>query len=323
LLNGPLSFINKKLSQIDTYISAKQFTKALYLIDEVLEWMPGWEIGERMPQTGGIFWKKLLAEAMCNSDVELLCNKGKLLQNFTAFHNAVKYANANEKPVYALIEEAEKLIGDYLAKALFDHELDEKRKTCVENRLNEYKKILSKLENIMQDNIATLEKLEKLINENFVDCEIVSREYVHALDKLLSYAKNISNYNKNIISKEEKKYFEAQLDDIILESDNELRNFKKLEATQLETAHWRFLEYSHSINDKKSIINEIRLNMDALGKLRSEAEQLVSSIEKIVNEYAAAREAVYNGNYAPALRLLSQAQFDGIIGQAMSASICI
>ena len=307
----PLSFLNEKLAQIDGFINTKNFGNALRLIDEVFEWIPGWEIGE-IPKSGEIHWRKLLAETGCRSDLEML-RKGKLLLSYPAFNNALKYANDDEASVYALVKISEDLIVELLIKVLYASEIDNKRKTGVENTLTEYKKRLEELCKLTQENIAQLDKIEKAIHEQAIDCAAVSGEYKYVLKALLSEAQFVGNRHKNEMEKSETTPLESQLDDILSRSNKELT-----ELNQLKSNHPKFLEYTRLVNEQKTVSGKINQNKSDMDKLNESAEQLVSAIEKITNAYIEARTEMHNGNYSRAAALISQARFDEIIKQVLS-----
>ena len=303
-----LSFLNEKMPQIDEHINRKEFAKALSLIDEVLEWMPGWEIGEKIAQSGEIYWKKLLAETHCKNGRELLCKKDKHLRNYPAFNNAVKYANEN--PKYALVEKIEISIEERLESAFAENELKAKRETDVEKKTVEYQKKLNELRTTTQKNIARLEAKEKEICEQIIDCEIIAGEHKYALENLLSEAQKVSNNHRNEITKEEKEIWEDEL--------NNIQEYSNLEYKDLQdtfSSHPKFLEYSRLVNEQNAICEEINQNQVDLNKLNSEMGQLVSSIKRITDEYAKARTDARNGSYANAKLLLKEG-FDEIIKQS-------
>ena len=317
LFIGRLSFLKEKVTQIDeNYIYMKNSGEALSLIDEVLEVMPGFEIGE-IPGSGEIYWRKLLAETKCRSDVELLRCKDKLLQSYPSFNNAVKYANDTEKPVYALVKSTEDLIAELLLKSLAEREPVVKSETGVENTLLEIKQQLSALKNLAQKNITRLEEIEKLIHEQVIDCAIVSGEHKYALENLLSDAQKVSNNYKSEISKDEKADWEAKLNNILSKSNDELNSLKQL-SNNHRTTHPKFLEYYRLVNESKSIQGEISQNIDDMFRLNSEANELKSSIERIIKDFDKARTDIHKGTYRSAESLLPQGNFDEIVNKAMS-----
>ena len=313
LFGEHLSFLNEKLADIDDCINAKNFINALCLIDDVLEWLPGWGIGDDIPRTGEVYWRKLLAETECRSDVELL-RKGKILEKYPSFNNAIDYANENEKPVYTLIKKIEDMVVQLLENALDEHECEIKRKTGVEKLLVEYKKRINDMIKSAQDNIAHLERIERAIQEQIQDCTVVAGEFKYALEiYCLSEAKKIGGNKKSELARNEADFLQSQLDDILSKSNNEFAEIKKLESS-----HPKFLEYSRLIKEQSLAWDKINQNKSELGKLNSEAEQLVSLINKKTDDYEKARTGIQEGSYARAVALLTQARFDEILKQAVS-----
>ena len=305
-----LSFFNEKLSKIDDLINTVKYIDALSLIDEVLEWAPGQNIGE-IPKTGKVHWRKLLASLECKNTTELL-SKGKVLENNAAFKNAMKYADDNEHLEYAKIKKTEDLIVNLLEKALAEKELKDKQETSAEKLLVEYKQKLDAVEKLAQENINRLEDVEKSIHEQVIDCAAIANEYKYALNDMLSAARGMITYNTEI-SNEEKTVWESQLDKILAASNTELQQLKQIEST-----HQAFNEYRVLVDNQKFIIAEINGNIYNINDIKSQIQNLVNSIEKISNNYAEARKSISNGSYTDTAKLLSQERFDEIIKQAMS-----
>jgi len=305
-----LSFFNEKLSKIDNLINATKYIDALSLIDEVLEWAPGQNIGE-MPKTGKVHWRKLLASLNCKNTTELL-SKGKVLEKNAAFRNAMKYADDNEHSEYTTIKKTEDLIVTLLEKALAEKELKDKQETNAEKFLVEYKQKLDAAEKLAQENINKLEDVEKSIHEQVIDCAAIANEYKYALNDMTSAARGMITYNTEI-SNEEKIVLESQLDKILAASNAELQQLKQIEST-----HQMFNEYRDLVEKQKAIISEINRNISDINGIKSQIQNLVNSIEKISDNYAKARKSINNCSYANVAKLLSQEKFDGIIKQAMS-----
>jgi hypothetical protein len=296
--------LNEKVSQIDSHINAAEYGKALSLVDEVLEWKP---------RSGKIYWRKLLAEQNCKNDIDLL-RKGKVLHNNTAFANAMKYADDEERFVYALVEKTENLIVEHLKSALAEKELEDKRKTNAEKLLIEYREKFAAAEKIAQENISRLEAIEKSIYEQVIDCAAVANEYKYVLNDIHSATKTIGDTSKNEIFHEEKVVWESQLDMALAASKAEIEQLKHIESN-----HPVFLEYSSLVDKQKSIILEVNKNISEIQtNLRSQIQSLVSSIEKISNDYTDARIFINIGHYDRAIKLLSQEQFEEIVKQATS-----
>ncbi|MDR0517957.1 MAG: hypothetical protein LBH25_13035 [Fibromonadaceae bacterium] len=307
-----LSLFNEKISQIDDLINAAKYIDALSLINEVLEWAPGQSIGE-IPQTGKIYWRKLLANLNCKNNTELL-RKGKVLKNNAIFKNAMKYADDNEQLEYALVEKTESLIVTLLEKALVEKELDDKRKTDVEKLLAEYKQKLDAAEKLAQENICQLEEIEKSIHEQVIDCAAVANEYKYALNDMLSAAKGIGDTSRNDILYEEKTVWESGLDMLLVASNAEIQQLEQIKST-----HHVFNEYNGLVDKQKNIVCEVDKNiLDINSGIRSQIQDLVNSIEDISNKYAKARKSIHNGSYDDAAKLLSQERFDEIIKQAIT-----
>ena len=304
------SFLKEKISQIKDCVEKREKQKALNLIDEVLEFAPGWEIGDKIKQSGEIHFLKLLVETDCKNEEELLCS-GKILKGNPSFENAKKYANENENLKYKKVEQAKDLIVKRLMEEFDRKEPQDKYATGVKEKLPEFKQKMSDLQKLTQENIIRLEEKEKEIHEQVIDCEIVAGENKLALENLRSKAKTISEYHKTEISKEEKDDWEAQLE--LIEIDNSME-LNKLE--QLKSSNPKFLEFFDLVKEQQSICGEIRKNKNDLQGLNSEMGKLVSSVEKITKDYAEARTNVNNGSYDSAKRLITQERFEEIVKQS-------
>jgi len=310
---GKLDFLNKEISKIDQCASSNDFTAALRLIDDVLEWMPGWEIGDKVPRTGEIYWRKLLAGNGCKNDVELLYNKRKHLRDYPAFNNAVKYANDNERPVYELIEKIEETLEKLLVSALEKNEFNAKRETGAGKKSVEYKEELEELRASVLKNITRLEAKEKEIHEQAIDCENVAGEHKYALGELSTKANNVFNRNRNDITKEEKDAWEKELEIILKESSLE---YDELQHTF--SSHPKFTDYNRLVNEHKAICDQVYKNILDLRGFNKKTEQFTASIDKIIIEHAEAREGVGNGNYSRAKVLLTPERFEKIVKLALS-----
>jgi len=139
---------------------------------------------------------------------------------------------------------------------------------ATEFNLNEYKNKLEELKTITQENIASLEAKEKEICEQALDCEVIAGEHKYALENLLSEARKIS-CSKDEISKEEKDMGVEKLEIIGKESNIE---YEELQATYSLS---KFKEYSNSVSEQQSIIENIKQNITALDKHNLDIEQFI------------------------------------------------
>lgn len=312
--------LSDKLLEIDKCITANKLVSAQRLIDDVLDLE--WENG-KLPNSGKIYWRKLLIETGCRNNHELLSHKGKpqgkwkRLRDYSAFNNAVKYAKKNsddnELKEYTSVEEKETLIVEFLINALSESEIKAKRATEVENLLVDYKRKLNEQKQLVQDNIAHLEEIEKSIRECVIDCEAISSEYKYTLDDLHSEAQeymkalnDMLSKSQNEISLEAKTNEEKQLDCILSESNTELESLKRIVSNDP-----KYIEYNRLINLQKTICDEIQKNIDDLDKIQVSAKELAETIERITHEYAYAKvEVEYECIYDNAVSLLSKTGVD-------------
>jgi len=295
---------SKEISEIDSHINAGKYNNALLKIDELLEF----------PQKNGeIYWRKLLASQNCKNDNELLC-KGKILENNSAFINAIKFADKNERTKYELFKKNRDLIAKVLKKELNEKEVDEKRKTDVEKLLPEYRQKLDSAEKLTQENIGKLEKIEKSIREQIIDLAVIAEEYKHTLEDILSGAKNIGNTSKNEISEAEKNAWFSELDIALAASNAELQHFEETKST-----HSVFNEYRRLVKKEQEIIvSEIKRNIADMSSIRSQIQNLADFVELTSKKYANAKEKTNAGSYTDAISLLSQERFKEIVIQAMT-----
>jgi hypothetical protein len=306
-----IALINEKLSKIDEYISTAHYDDALPLIEEVMEWIPGPKVGEIVPKSGEIYWRRLLANSKCKNDLELL-RKGRLLHNNEIYEAAIRYASENEKPVYELMKNTEDLIVELLEKALVKKEIEDKLNKNPEKSLEEYKQKLCAAKKLAQENIGRLEEIEKSIREQAIDCGAIVGEYKHALNDILTTAKGIGDTSKSSITYEEKIGWEKQLEAVLADSNAESEQLKQIAAS-----HSAFREYSEMLDKQKAIISEVNKNIEDIKAIKPQIQDFVYSIENIEENYVKAREYLYNGNYEPAKKLITQERFDEIIKQAL------
>jgi hypothetical protein len=306
-----MASINEKLSKIDEFISESRYDNALSLIDELMELAPGPEVGEIVPRSGEIYWRRLLANSKCKNDLELLC-KGRLLHNNEIYEAAVRYASENEKPVYEFVKNTEDLIVELLEKALAKKEIEDKNNKNPKKLLEEYKQKLGAAEKLAQENVKRLEEIEKSIHEQVIDCTAVVGEYKHTLNDILTNARGVGDSYKSDITYEEKVGLEKQLDTIIAKSEAEFGQLGKIKDT-----HLAFREYSEMVNKQKTIISEVNRNIDDIKGIRFDIRALISSIEKIAEDYGKAQESLNNGNYELAKKLITQECFNELIKQAL------
>jgi len=301
LFDNPLSFLNETVSEIDSCITAGQFSKALYLIDKVLEWVPG---------RSEIYWRRLLASENCKTDMDLL-RKGKILHNNTAFINAAKFANDNELPVYELIEKAESLAVTLLEKALAEQELHDKRNTNAEKLLYEYGQQLKRHEGVAQENISQLEEIERLIHEQAIDCETITGEYRYALADILTASRTVGNHSENEITYDKKAAWESQLDMICSASMNEINQLK-----EVISSHSAFGNQNNLVQKQNAAKSKINGNISDINAIYRQIQNTVNFIEDISYKYTKARKAINLGSYSETAGLLSE-RFNEIIKQAM------
>jgi hypothetical protein len=302
--------INERLFQIDKCISESHYDNALSFIDEVMELAPGPEVGEIVPKSGEIYWRKLLANSKCKNDLELIC-KGRLLHNNELYKAAVRYASEFEEPVYEWLKKTEDIIVNILEKALSRYSSFYISAKATKKSLEDYKQELSAAEKIAQENIRRLEEIEKSIHEQIIDCAAIIGEYKHTLNNIFVNAKTIGDATRDEITLEEKVNWKKQLTSVLAESNAEIKQLK-----EIKNSHPVFYKYSRLLNEQKSIIYEVNKNIDDIKGIRIKIKTLVSSIEKIAEDYDKALDSLHNGSYKPAINLITQENFDKIVKQA-------
>jgi len=311
--NG-LSPLSGMLSAIDKSISLKDFDEARRLIDDALELMPGWEIGE-IPGSGELHWRKLLAETSCRSDAELLLKKKKPLSDHAAFVNAERYASGNERHVYALVKKTDELIARNLTEALDESELEAKGETGVKGALAEFGRELGKLKAAVQKSIGHLDEIEKSIREQFMDCTASSDEFRYALEELLAEATKMGKGIELEISAEQKSDGEAVFERILADSRAELERFKYFIAN--DEGHFVF---ARLVGEQKAACEKIMKAKAEIEKINADAEELLESFEKVTKDYTNARADVSKGVFSRAARLLSKERFNDEVSSAMQSA---
>ncbi|MDR0460820.1 MAG: hypothetical protein LBH62_05235 [Nitrososphaerota archaeon] len=255
-----------------------------------------------MPRSSEVHWRKLLASHQCKNDVALLLNGN--IASTSAFMCADKFANENQKPVYEQIKKIEEHIKTLLLDALFEHEIDTKRKTSVEKLVTEYNEKISVIEISIKEQITQLEEIEKALHENAIDCTAIADEFKSTINFLLDSAKKVSDKHRDEISLEEKDEWTAKLHYLSEESSQEYRKL-----TQLEFTHPKFLEHTRLTNLQKNLIIEIEQKISDTNIMQASLQKNLAEIDRIIKIREEAINAVHEGNYAPALTLLSHEYF--------------
>jgi Arc/MetJ-type ribon-helix-helix transcriptional regulator len=309
----PFSFIGVKLEEIDWLIGSGSFGDAKTKINEVLEIIPRPSICD-LPNTGEIYWRKLLAEIGCKNDFELLV-KGTSLDKYSAFNNALDYAAANEKPVYIAINEKKESILVELKNVLRKQELNEKSKIGSEQILGEYQKELDTQKKHAQEKILELEDVEKAIHEQIIDYMTTIGEYKNSIDAI-RFSTELMENKKDDITLEEKKSWLKQLEFNLSRSNQEI---SKLMEQKTNNRH--YLEYSRLAEKQKAIVSDINGTISQIyGNLKSKINGSLVAIKQINNQYTNAVSDLESGNYEPVRKLISQSCFDEIVGQVMASN---
>jgi hypothetical protein len=295
---APFSFLNGKLEKADKLIAAGSFEDAKAVIWEVMETAPGPNIGA-LPGSGEVYWRKLLADAECKTDAELL-GKGKLLKLYPAFNNAMKYGSDDEKRIYTLVENTKEANFERIKSALEEKAVAEKINMDAERILGEYKKAFDAQQEKARADVARLEEIEEEMREKAIDCGIVVGEYKNSVDAVFSDVDSLKDSVGEEITQEQKIKYEKQLSDLISLSDMEVGNQKKLAATD---AH--YLKYSELLGKQKDAVSAVKVDISLINGLREKIAALLGRIDSITKKYADAVSDLENGNYATAMKLLS------------------
>jgi len=300
------AFVNEKIAKIDRDIHASNFRDALRSIEEVLEWIPG---------NSEIWWRKLLADAKCKSDMELLC-AGRHLHGNPAFENAMEYAWDNETPVYVQIKDVEDLIVKLLVKSLDEQERKEKYDTNVERKLTEFNQKIHEAGTRVQEAIRHLEGIEKAMRETGIDFSVLAKACQYALRKLHETAEKMKEKHKPEISYPERVEWETQLDVILTMSNSKLERLKKLRSDDNSLVA-QFIQLER---ERDEIVSRIKQDISQIEDIQHFADDLLASLDRITKEYAHVRKSVYDGSYEPAKSKLTQTHFNDIVDKAIRAS---
>ena len=313
--NEPFLFLNDKLSQIDEQIILANFSDAKIIINEVLDIAPGMKIelpnGGELSNSGAVHWRKLLAETECKNDEELLY-KGKMLDQYPTFYNAMNYASNIEKEKYLRIEEQKKQILAELLKTLKKRELDEKQEKKPDVFLTDFQEELNTLTMHVQENILKLEEIERKIQEQSIDYMAVVGEYENSFGTILSKVNDVG-YKNDAISLEERDHWIDQLEEWLMRVGHEANNLE-----EVKTNNVYYLEYSKLKSQQETIVSEIETSLSKIKALQLKVEGVLTEVKKIADEYAEVVLALERGNYEAAKKLITPEFFNEIVKQAMT-----
>jgi len=292
----PYLFLCDKLTNADNLIAVGDFDGARVVIAEVLEIAPGPSVGD-LPNTGEVYWRKLLVDVGCKNDMDLLSN-GKLLDRYPSFINAVKYANDDEKHIYTSVENKKRenfiKIKNFLEKRV----INDKINTKAEKLLSMYKNEFDLLQKQAIVHIANLEAKEEELRENVIDCGIVSGEYKSSVGDVFSAMIALSHIFHGLTN-EEKDLYLKRMDKYCSLSNEEANNQRRLATTDVY-----YLKYSKLLEEQKELTLIIRKDISNINSLREKIVNTLKQIDSITQVYAYATSALENGNYDPAKKIL-------------------
>ena len=311
----PFLHLNDKLAIIDGLIAQGSFDEAKKIINEVLQEAPGIRLelpdGGEVPNSGELYWKKLLAEVGCKNNDELLV-MGKPLDQYPAFYNAINYASETEKSNYLSIEENKKSIRETLLKTLKKQELDEKLGKQPDKSLSDLQAELDTLKALTGKKLFQLEETEKEINERAIDYEAAIGEYKHSLECILTEVKNVRNKNSDNISMEERDQWIDELERLLLHGRHEADSSKNVKA---DSQH--YLQWSKLRQKQENIVSEIISSVSQIKALNGKIEGVLAGLNNIAGNYAEAESALVHGDYDLAKTLLTPERFNGVVKQSL------
>jgi len=311
LFKEPFLFLNDKLTEIDRLIALTKYGDAETIINDVLKAAPGSRFDE-LPNSGEVHWRKLLAEIGCKNDAELL-SKGKPLEQYPSFINAMKYATEDEKPVYTLIEKIKNTVLAVLKNNLKKQELMEKNNTEAENKLKKYREEIDRLRKEVQKNITLLEKVEKELHERAFDYMAAVGEFEYSINAISNKIKGVGMSTSNISIKQRDSWFK-ELDIYLSQSKEEINNLTKFKSTNVH-----YLNYSSLEKEQRAKVSDIEENISQIYIVRSKIQDILSDIDKMTDKYAEAIRALENGNYDLAKTLITKPHLEKIIRAVITA----
>jgi len=283
----------------DGLIAAGNFERARAVVDELLETVPESVDGD-LRSSGEMYWRKLLVDAGCKNDTELIA-KGKSLRRYSAFLNAMdELGTEDEKRVYTLVEGKK---GSYFARLKIElekKELDAKIKTGAEGLLGEYGKELDALRKQARARIASLERIEEEIREAVIDCGIAAGEYKNSVDAVIPAMVKLKDVGAELTLKQKSSY-EKQVNDWRYMSNQEINKLQNLATTDE-----RYLKYSELSVKRDELVSAVRRDTSQINKLREKIEDVLGRIDAITQRYDNAVSALDDGNYMPGLKLMRE-----------------
>lgn len=287
-------------SKVESLVESKRFDEALSLSHTVIEWMPN---------LAGIFWLRLLAKNKCTSAAELI-EKGFNCEDDADLCNALTFSTGAEHSIYLDIQSMILAARKELKEEILNHEYNCKMKTNIlqikQNMQSETDLRKKKLFSLWSE----LEKIEQALYTLEMDCRLLSKEHIEALDKASFAASLIKKevYRLEECSAEDLHKYQVIIGNILQQSEQ-----AKSALESMKKQH----PWVHSFNDLvKKRDEQVRLIGTEISSLRSyEAtiQQTLNEIDRIEDRHRKAVRAVEAYDFLDAANLLGKDCYNKIL----------
>lgn len=117
------------------------------------------------------------------------------------------------------------------------------------------------------------------------------------------------------ISMEERDSWLEQLQIHLSQSQQEIDNLNNLKQNNENN-----IEYSNLLKKQETIVSEIENNLRQFNSFSIKTNQLLDSLNNITSDFNKANLCLEDGNYSPAIKLISKATFEKIISKVTEAN---
>lgn len=292
----------KDYAEMDRLLAARAFDQVLTLSDRVLEWM-GF--------TSDVYWMRLLASHGCADDRELIVS-GAALDSDGDYYNAVKYAEPEEHQAYLDIRDKAEAVRSEVIALLRERFRQEKQtldlsgaQKNLEGKITGIRRELTELWKQMCTVEARIHALE-------ADWDGAAAPHRAALARAREEAEAVRQ-RSGFAKCGEGEFLTCQLR---LAAALELSESASQTLDAMTAEHPWAQEYQSLAAQRDGIEEKIQEKLGTLDDCLKAAEQTLQELENRNRQEREQLQAVENGSYTQARKLLGEEAFAGALRRA-------
>lgn len=295
--------VHDEFDNLENLVRIGKFEDAIKLSRLVLEWMSS---------CSDVFWLRVLAKNHCTTDEELI-RKGFSVADSADFHNAIVFADDDQKKAYSLVATKIEAAKESLRRTVIEHEYAEKTGTAIMQHQAEFPIKVNKKRKKLFELWLELDALEHEIHALENDCMLLVHEHKEVLESANSAAWSLKakTYKLEQCTAEDLHKYQIQFGDLLHQSEQ-----AKSSIDSMKKQHPWITTYNELIQKRDSLVNHIINELSSLKSYENRVQSTVSEIERIEMRHKSALSSIESFHFTDIRSLLGENCFVAAFSEA-------